>query len=207
MLFRSREFSGIAYECEAHDGLHVNAESYIVEIVKDGRPARPGEVGEVLITDLNNRCLPFIRYRIGDLAVAMDDSRRCACGRGLPRIGAVEGRVQSIVVGGNGRYVPGTFFSHLLKDYGHLVRQYRVEQRRHGAITLTIVPGARYSADRFGEVVAALKAYLGDQTGIHVEVTDHIPLERTGKRQAVVSYLPVDFQHVVVSPAMDDGRP
>ena len=51
-------------------GHHVVAEGYIVEILRDGEPARPGEIGEVVITDLNNYCMPFIRYRIGDLAEA-----------------------------------------------------------------------------------------------------------------------------------------
>ena len=72
--YGSREFSGIAYECDFHSGHHVMDESYIVEILKNGEPARPGEIGEVVITDLNNFCLPYIRYRIGDLAVAMDNS-------------------------------------------------------------------------------------------------------------------------------------
>ena len=67
--YGSREFSGIAYECEAHQGHHIVAEGYLVEVLKDGRPAAPGEIGEIVITDLNNYCLPFIRYRIGDLPV------------------------------------------------------------------------------------------------------------------------------------------
>lgn len=79
--YGSREFSGIAYECEAHNGHHIVAENYIVEILKNRRPAKPGEIGEVAITDLNNYCMPFIRYRIGDLAVAMENRAQCACGR------------------------------------------------------------------------------------------------------------------------------
>ena len=62
----------LIYECGAHDGHHVIAESYIVEILKNGVPAKPGEIGEVVITDLNNYCMPMIRYRVGDLA-AMDN--------------------------------------------------------------------------------------------------------------------------------------
>ena len=76
--YGSREFSGIAYECNAHEGHHVVAESYIVEVLKDGRPALPGEIGEVVITDLNNFCMPFIRYRVGDLAEAMDNTKPCS---------------------------------------------------------------------------------------------------------------------------------
>src|SRR5205085_9123193 len=101
--YGAREFSGIAYECEAHQGHHVVGEGYVVEVLKDGRPAAPGEIGEVVVTDLNNYCLPFIRYRIGDLAEQLDPRQACACGRGLPRLGKIEGRVQSIIIGSKGQ--------------------------------------------------------------------------------------------------------
>ena len=90
----------------------------------------------MVITDLNNYCMPFIRYRIGDLAEAIDPDEPCACGRGLPRIGKIEGRVQSIIIGSRGQYVPGTFFAHLLKDYDHAIRQFQIVQTERGAITL-----------------------------------------------------------------------
>jgi len=193
--YGSREFSGIAYECDAHDGHHVMAESYIVEILKDGRAALPGEVGEVVITDLNNLCLPFVRYRVGDLAEAMDNATSCACGRGLPRIGRIEGRVQSLVIGAHGRVMPGTFFSHLFKDYDYLVRQYQVVQEERGAIVLKVVKGSRFAPDLFErEILSVLRRYLGEETRIDVQFVDLIPLVRTGKRQAVVSKLSLDFQ-------------
>jgi phenylacetate-CoA ligase len=195
--YGSREFSGIAYECDAHDGHHVMAESYIVEILKDGRPAEPGEVGEVVITDLNNLCLPFVRYRVGDLAEAMDASKPCACGRGLPRVGRIEGRVQSLVIGAHGRVMPGTFFSHLFKDFDYLVRQYQVVQEERGAIVLKVVKGSRFAPDLFErEIIARLRQYLGAETRIDVEFVDLIPLVRTGKRQAVISKLSLDFQNL-----------
>jgi phenylacetate-CoA ligase len=193
--YGSREFSGIAYECDVHEGHHVMAESYIVEILKDGRKAAPGEVGEVVITDLNNLVLPFVRYRVGDLAEAMDESRLCPCGRGLPRIGRIEGRVQSLVIGALGQVIPGTFFSHLFKDFDHLVRQYQVVQEERGAIALKVVKGSRFTAELFErEIVTVLRRYLGETTRIDVQFVDLIPLVRTGKRQAVISKLSLDFQ-------------
>ena len=81
-----RERAWIACDCEACDGHHVAAESYIVEVLEDGKPAPPGEEGDVVITDLNSFSVPLIRYQVGDRAVAIDDTA-CACGRGLPRIG------------------------------------------------------------------------------------------------------------------------
>lgn len=194
--YGSREFSGIAYECEAHQGHHVVAESYIVEILKDGRPAKPGEMGEVVITDLNNYCMPLIRYRLGDLAVAVDPKKNCACGRGLPLIGRIEGRVQALIIGRSGRYIPGSFFAHLFKDYDYLIRQYFVEQVQRGEINLQIVKGPRYSESEFDIVLALLKDHLGEDTAINVEFVNKIPMVRTGKQQGSLSRIPLDFQKI-----------
>jgi phenylacetate-CoA ligase len=192
--YGSREFSGIAYECEAHEGHHIVGEGYIVEVLKDGRPAKPGEVGEVVITDLNNYCLPFIRYRIGDLAEAMDPARPCSCGRGLPRLGKIEGRVQSIIIGANGNYVPGTFFAHLLKDYDHAIRQFQIVQTERGAINFHVVKGKRFTDEVLTEVIAILHKFLGESMRVDVHFQDNIEMVRTGKRLATVSKLGIDFQ-------------
>jgi phenylacetate-CoA ligase len=201
--YGSREFSGIAYECEAHTGHHVVAEGYIVEVLKDGRPVRPGEVGEVVITDLNNTCMPFIRYRIGDLAEALDANEPCPCGRGAPRVGAIQGRVQSIIQGADGHYVPGTFFAHYLKEFDYAIQRFQVVQERPGAIVFRIVKGGRFSEDVLAEVLATFRQYLGQRTEIDVEYVDDIALIRTGKHLASISKIPVDFQRsapVVIRP-------
>jgi len=192
--YGSREFSGIAYECEAHAGHHVVAEGYIVEILRDGEPVKPGETGEVVITDLNNYCMPFIRYRIGDLAEAMDPEATCACGRGAPRVGAIEGRVQSIIQGEGGRYLPGTFFAHYLKEFDHAIKRFQVIQEERDAIRFRVVKGGRYSEDVLAEVLATFRAHLGEGMRIDVEFTDDLAMIRTGKRVASVSKLSVDFQ-------------
>ena len=202
--YGSREFSGIAYECDAHAGHHVVSEGYIVELLVDGRPARPGETGEVVITDLNNACMPFIRYRIGDLAEALADEP-CTCGRGMPRIGDIQGRVQSIIQGVDGRYVPGAFFSHCLKDYDHAIRRFQVLQEEPGALRLRVVKAGRYSEDVLEEVKATFRQYLGDKLRIDVEFVENVDLIRTGKRLASVSRLPVDFQQRAPTAATRDG--
>jgi len=78
------ECRGIAYECQAHGGHHVAAESYIVEVLNDRQPAPPGEVGDVVVTDLDSFSVPLIRYRTGDRAVALGGT--CVCGRALLRL-------------------------------------------------------------------------------------------------------------------------
>jgi phenylacetate-CoA ligase len=192
--YGSREFSGVAYESDAHEGHLVVAEGYVVEILVDGRPALPGEVGEVVITDLNNYCMPFIRYRIGDLAEAVDNSVQSSCGRGLPRMGEIQGRVQSIIQGTDGHFVPGSFFPHLLKDYEYAIKRFQVVQDEAGAIKLRVVKAPRYSDTTLDEIKAQIRQYLGDGLRIDVIFEDHIEMVRTGKHLASVSKLPIDFQ-------------
>jgi phenylacetate-CoA ligase len=192
--YGAREFSGIAYECEAHTGHHVVGEGFIVEIMRDGMPVKPGELGEIVITDLNNFCLPFVRYRLGDLGVAVDPDFVCPCGRGLPLVGNIEGRVQSIIQGTHGRFLPGTFFAHYLKEFDHAIQKFQVVQELHGAITFHVVRGGRFSDDVLQEVLATFRNHLGDDMQIDVTFVENIEMVRTGKRLASVSRLKVDFQ-------------
>ncbi len=192
--YGAREFSGIAYECEAHAGHHVVAEGYVVELLKGGEPAAPGEVGEVVVTDLNNYCLPFIRYRLGDLAVAAGDDVVCPCGRTLPLIGDIEGRVQSIIQGTDGRYLPGTFFAHYLKDFDHAIRRYQILQERPSHVVFRVVKGGRFSTDVLEEILSTFRRFLGEDMHIDVEFVDEVGTVATGKRVATLSKLPIDFQ-------------
>jgi phenylacetate-CoA ligase len=170
--YRSPELSVVAQECEQHQGYHVNAESYIVEIVAEGRPAEPGEAGDVLITDLTNLSVPLIRYAIGDRAVAA--AAPCPCGRGLPLLAAVQTRPPALVSGANQCWVPGEFFADALKDYGHVVRRFQVVQERSGAITFRIVKGPRFSESSLRPVLDLLRRHLGTGMEIDVQLVDHI---------------------------------
>src|SRR5207249_8327871 len=105
--YGTRELGPLAHECPAHRGHHVNAESYVVEVA--------GESGEILVTDLNSRSVPLIRYRVGDVAVA--GGHPCVCGRGLPLLERLAGRPPSAVRGAQGRSVPGTVFADLFTEY------------------------------------------------------------------------------------------
>lgn len=193
--YGAREFSGIAYECEAHDGHHVMDESYVVEILRNGEPAKPGELGEVVITDLNNYSVPLIRYRIGDLAVAHPNRTTCACERSLGRIGDIQGRTQALVHCANGRWLPGTFFAHFFKDYDHLVATYQVVQRERGSFHLKVVRGSQWSSSEWAIMMGELRTFVGD-TVVNVDYVDEIPLLATGKRTPVVSSVQVDFQEL-----------
>ena len=106
--YGSREFMLIGAECERHDGLHLTAEHLLVEVLdENGNPTPAGEEGDVVITDLFNYGMPFIRYQTGDRAVA--GFEKCACGRGLPLLKKVVGRRLDILRTPDGRLIAGEF--------------------------------------------------------------------------------------------------
>lgn len=190
--YLSREFGMIAHECEVHEGLHVFAEGNIVEILRDdGEPAAPGEEGNVVITGLNNYCMPLIRYQIGDRATAADPAEPCSCGRGAPRIKNILGRRACIVVGEGGRSVPGTFFAHYLKDYDYAFERFQVIQTEPSAMTLRIARGGRFSRDILDNALATFRRYLGEGMRIDVELAEASTFDGVDRNNAVSSGVPL----------------
>ena len=141
-VYGCREVMMIAAECEAHDGMHLSMENLIVELVvtEHGveRPAREGESGEVVFTDLHNLGMPFLRYANGDIATRGPE-RRCACGRTLPRIQSVQGRTSETLQDANGAAVSGLALSYLFHDVSGAVRQFQAVQHKDRSVTISLV--------------------------------------------------------------------
>jgi phenylacetate-CoA ligase len=175
-----REVSVIASECSAHHGLHVMAEGLYVEIETPKGPAAPGEMGSILVTDLLNHAMPLIRYRIGDLGAWA--SGMCPCGRGLPRLKSVAGRVTDFLVGDDGRLVSGVFLATYVVAQRPSLGQVQILQQRRGALTYRIKPGRDFNHTKDLEYLQnATRRYLGDGTEIDSEVVNELPAESSGK--------------------------
>lgn len=187
-----REVMLIGSECEAHDGMHTSMETMITELIvrePDGkvRHALPGESGEVAITDLHNLACPMIRYITGDLAVARDPHLPCACGRGLERIGPIEGRVTETLRDGHGNPVGGLVFNILFGVLNHVALKFQVIQRLDGSVVMKVVPngGDKLPEQAYGKIQDFAAKYL-PATPFAVEYVDDIPLTAAGKRKVVV---------------------
>jgi phenylacetate-CoA ligase len=183
-----REVTLIASECEEHAGLHLSVENLLVElVVRDGgreRPAAPGEVGEVVLTDLHNHGMPLIRYANGDLAVAMSEGR-CGCGRTLPRLASVEGRSTETLRDAAGNPVGGMVFNLIVSPLAAAVRQFQAVQRKDGAVVLRVVPAPELGPGTLDHVRDRCRRYLPG-VPVHIELVEHIPAGANGKRQVVI---------------------
>lgn len=173
--YGTAELGEIAHECRAHDGLHLASERVIVELLDpQGDPVRVGQRGEIVVTDLDNKCLPLIRYRTGDYARALDGA--CGCGLALPRIAQIEGR-HPVAIGHHGRWLVGGFFGRWFADRGHAVARYRVSQApsqsaEPGALVIDIVKAGRFHEELVTELRDAIGARLGDDVAIEVRLFD-----------------------------------
>jgi phenylacetate-CoA ligase len=90
---------GVAVECvEARDGLHINEDHFLPEIVDPvtGAPLGPGKDGELVLTALTKEALPMLRYRTGDLTSLNPEP--CRCGRTTVRMARVKGRSDDMLV-------------------------------------------------------------------------------------------------------------
>ena len=188
-----REVMLIASECERHAGKHLTVENVFVEIVRGGKLVPAGTPGEVIITDLVNRAMPFIRYKNEDVATLAEGP--CPCGRGLPLLASVEGRVLDMIVGPEGQVLAGEFFPHLLKEYTGIDR-FQVHQQRDRAITLRIQPGLGWKDEIAGAIEARIHEYLGPRADVRIAVVEEIPVTAGGKFRVAVSEVPIDFDSV-----------
>lgn len=184
--YGSREFMLIAMECDRHSGLHISSDNLYVEVMVGDRPAAAGEIGEIVVTDLHNFGMPFIRYRIGDLGITT--SNTCTCGRGLSLLERVEGRVLDAVRTPDGRIVPGEFFPHLFKEFDS-VKQFQVVQKtlQHLHIKVLLRDGNR--TDDLARLEIEIRKVLGTSIGVRIEVVSEIPLTASGKFRVTVSEL------------------
>jgi phenylacetate-CoA ligase len=183
-LYSCWEFGNIAWECGHHAGYHINADGLIVEAMKEGRRALPGEQGELLITALNGYAMPLIRYRIGDMGVLSD--RRCPCGRGLPLLERIEGRTDDLIRLVDGRIVSPLTISSTLRFIPGIA-QFKMIQEGKDAFQILLVRGKGFSPQTVETAGEELKKLLGDGVLLDIQLVDQILPDPSGKIRAVIS--------------------
>jgi len=185
--YGSREVGIIASECESHLGMHVNTADLVVECVGDDVYESPGELA---ITQLNNYAMPFIRYRIEDMAVL--ENAPCACGREAPLIRRVLGRTTDTIRTRAGDLIHGEYFTHLF--YGvRGIAKFQFVQETLDSYRLTIVPGAGFEPSALDPVKKEILKAVGEGCAFYIERVDDIPPTESGKFLFTVSKVPLPF--------------
>jgi len=191
-VYAAWEAWAMAGECSEHNGLHVAAEDVILEIVDDsGMPLPAGTEGRILLTNLHNYAMPFIRYEIGDRGMLSD--RDCPCGRGLPMLCKLTGRTTDYIQTKDGHTIPGIALPvAFLAMLG--VIQVQVLQESYDEIIVRIILEEECAGGCGDEITKEIKAkwqpILGEETVITVQFVDKIDTTTSGKRHIIISKLP-----------------
>ncbi len=166
---------GVAFDCEAQDGLHINEDHYLAEIVDPVtfEPVPEGEKGELIFTSLQRQAMPMIRYRTKDITRLRRE--KCACGRTLVKMDKVFGRTDDMLIISGVNVFPSQIEA-LLLEIEEVEPQYRLVVRKKGYLDQLIVQveGRKEvyeaGAEKRFEIEAKIAGHIKGMMGISVEV-------------------------------------
>ena len=182
--YGASEFMRLAFECQEHSGYHIITDCAVVEFIKDGKTVDAGEPGEIVVTGLYNYEMPLIRYNLDDIGIPT--KKRCACGRGFPLMGSIEGKVDDFLILPSGRTIsPRRFFE---LEHIPAIDEHRTIQKEKDRFIVQVVKGKGFSKETISQIKQHIKLEcLPDNVKVEVKIVDEIRREKHGKLNRIVS--------------------
>lgn len=194
-MYGSHELGLIAWDCPRGAGMHVADDSVILEVVKDGRPAEPGEAGEVVATRLHAFAMPFIRYRTGDLATL--GPTPCPCGAPFSTLRTVQGRmIDHFVLPDGGLLHPNELVVAILRDAARWIAQFQLTQETRERVVLRVAPLVSPTPEETAALEAHARAKLGAGIEFQLLLVPEISLEINGKFRVSRSFVQSVYDEV-----------
>lgn len=173
------EVGDIAYEAPCGN-LHIMDEDILVELFD-----YIGGEKEIVTTQLNNLASPLIRYRTGDIAVAIEP---CGCALKTKTIQGLKGRAHDFIVSPGGKFLHGQFLTHIIV-YEPGIRKYQVIQKSTDRLDIKLVIDEGYEKACQARMRSAIQSYMGKEVTIEFLIVDDIPLTAAGKYRWIISEL------------------
>ena len=187
------EIVAAASECEA-ERLHLWPEVGLIEVLDSNQSIANDTFGDLICTGLLNADMPLIRYRVGDRGTLLAADTRCPCGKTLPVLAAVEGRVDDVLYTADGRRIgrlDPVFKTHLP------VREAQIIQEALDRVRVRYVPAPDFTPEAGDSIIERLQARMGTAVEVILEQVDEVPREASGKFRAVICQLPPEERRIV----------
>ena len=186
--YASQEIGQLAGECQ-EGNFHLNIPYVFFEFLRNGVPVSNGEPGSVVVTDLSNYAMPFIRYQIGDIAVP--DSHPCPCGKSLPLVRDLKGRLSDVIVTPDQKFI---FADDIAEIFYPMVqiRQFQVIQTQIKALTVKLVKKKGVGSEINNYIRSSIQKAVGANIEVTLQVVDDIPLLSSGKHRICISEISHD---------------
>jgi len=178
------EHGVISCECSKHKGQHIFTDGVYLEFLNNDKPAKPGEIADIIVTDLFNYGMPFIRYKIGDKGIYT--KHKCSCGSHLPMIEKILGRDRDILISSNGEKKPGYLFVEVINK-NRIPGQFQIIQYSYKEVEVKIVPTAEFNKQHENIIRKNFQKLLGHNINIIFRYVEEIPREPSGKYAYVKS--------------------
>ena len=128
--------------------------------------------------------MPLVRYLNGDVASYVD--RKCSCGRGLPLLASIDGRVLDLLKTPDGRHIPGEYFVNVMHEWP-AVKQWQVVQTAMDALQLSLVSDAPLTQQQCAQLIKSMQARIGNTMLVDIKFVERIDATRSGKRRLTVA--------------------
>jgi len=182
-VYGSVEFHRLAWECEKHEGYHLDTDVHVIEFLdSQNNPVKTGD-GYVVVTGLYNYAFPLIRYKIGELAKLKEE--RCSCGRSLPLIDSIQGREDDYIKLPSGKTISPRKIN--LLDSVEGIKEYVTVQVRRDLIKVQAVKNKGFREDIIDSIKSRIReGCLDEPIEVRVELVGKIR-RNTGKIRTVIS--------------------
>jgi phenylacetate-CoA ligase len=189
-VYGCTEIKEIAWECERHEGYHINDDEVLVEILDGDNPVKPGEVGDIVLTDLRNRAMPLIRYRIGDRGCLL--ANLCSCCRTFSLMIPTAGRASEHIITPEGKKISPYRLTTAVEKISNIL-QYQFIQKNNDSIDVNVVMTDRGGEKELLEIHKKTVAVVGFQIKVNVIAKESLDAEKNGKFKVVKSDLSADY--------------
>jgi phenylacetate-CoA ligase len=188
MVYGCREGGYVGCECERHQGYHINCSGLFLEVLNENGACRPGELGNIVFTDLFNYDMPLIRYQIGDMGSL--SAEPCSCGSTLPLLDFFAGRETDVFVTPDGDYVSGVSFVDRIIEDCRGIAQMQFVQDQADELLVKMVKGPDFSPADLEQLDYRLESYFKGKVKIIKQYVADIPREKSGKTRFCISNVP-----------------
>lgn len=183
-FYASWEAGIIAWECPICEAYHTNSDMVVLELLKDGKPVPAGHEGEVVITNLNNYAMPFIRYSQLDGAIRSNEEP--LCGRSFPLLKTITGRLGDYIILPSGKKVTPHLFARIM-SLTPGIAQFKFVQEKIDLITIEIVPLKGFNHLSLADLEKELRKLVGNNIKIEISLVNNIQYESWHKMRLISS--------------------
>lgn len=169
---------GVAFECQAKEGLHLWQDAFIAEIInpQTGEPVKEGEVGELVLTTLNRTAMPLIRYRTRDLTYFIPEP--CPCGRTHLRIARILGRTDDMFIVRGVNIFPQQIEAVLMKIKG-VAQNYQIVLEGYDEMSVHVEIDREFFDGRIERLIK-LKEEITEKIREAIQVRPRVELHEPG---------------------------